>query len=29
MRQIMGLTFVIFIITGIIYGSAMLYLGSG
>mgnify|MGYP001157025315 FL=1 len=29
MRQIMGYTFVIFIITGIIYGSAMLYLGSG
>ena len=27
MRQIMGYTFVIFIITGIIYGSAMLYLG--
>ena len=29
MRQIMGYTFVIFIITGIIYGSTMLYLGSG
>ena len=29
MRQIMGYTFVIFIITGIIYGSAMLYLGAG
>ncbi len=29
MRQIMGYTFVIFIITGVIYGSAMLYLGSG
>ena len=29
MRQIMGYTFVIFIITGVIFGSAMLYLGSG
>ena len=29
MRQIMGYTFVIFIITGFLYGSAMLYLGSG
>ena len=29
MRQIMGYTFVIFIVTGILYGSSMLYLGSG
>ena len=29
MRQIMGYTFVIFLITGILYGGAMLYLGSG
>ena len=29
MRQIMGYTFVIFIFTGIIYGSALIYLGSG
>lgn len=29
MRQIMGYTFVIFIVTGIIYGSSILYLGSG
>ena len=29
MRQIMGYTFVIFLITGVLYGSAMLYLGSG
>tara|TARA_B100000963_G_scaffold356860_1_gene377868 strand:+ start:348 stop:1310 length:963 start_codon:yes stop_codon:yes gene_type:complete len=29
MRQIMGYTFVIFIVTGILYGSALLYLGSG
>ena len=29
MRQIMGYTFVIFIVTGVIYGSSMLYLGSG
>ena len=29
MRQIMGYTFVIFIVTGLIYGSSMLYLGSG
>ena len=27
MRQIMGYTFVIFIVTGIIFGSSMLYLG--
>ena len=27
MRQIMGYTFVIFIITGIIFGSSVLYLG--
>ena len=29
MRQIMGYTFVIFLITGFLYGGAMLYLGSG
>ncbi len=29
MRQIMGYTFVIFIVTGVIYGSSMLFLGSG
>lgn len=29
MRQIMGYTFVIFIVTGIIYGSSILFLGSG
>ena len=29
MRQIMGYTFVIFLVTGVLYGSAMLYLGSG
>ncbi len=29
MRQIMGYTFIIFIVTGVLYGSAMLYLGSG
>ncbi len=29
MRQIMGYTFVIFLITGILYGGAMLFLGSG
>ena len=29
MRQIMGYTFVIFLITGILYGSAMLFLGPG
>ncbi len=29
MRQIMGYTFVIFLITGLLYGGAMLYLGSG
>ena len=29
MRQIMGYTFVIFLVTGFLYGSAMLYLGSG
>ena len=29
MRQIMGYTFVIFIFTGIIYGTALIYLGSG
>ena len=29
MRQIMGYTFVIFIITGFLYGGAMLFLGSG
>ena len=29
MRQIMGYTFVIFLVTGILYGGAMLYLGSG
>ena len=28
MRQIMGYTFVIFLITGVLYGSAMLYLSS-
>ena len=27
MRQIMGYTFVIFIITGIIYGSGVIYMG--
>ncbi len=29
MRQIMGYTFVIFIVTGFLYGGALLYLGSG
>ncbi len=29
MRQIMGYTFVIFIVTGLIYSSSILYLGSG
>ena len=29
MRQIMGYTFVIFLVTGLLYGGAMLYLGSG
>ena len=29
MRQIMGYTFIIFLITGIIFGSSLLYLGSG
>ncbi len=29
MRQIMGYTFVIFLVTGILYGAAMLLLGSG
>lgn len=29
MRQIMGYTFVIFIVTGVYYGSSVLYLGSG
>ncbi len=29
MRQIMGYTFVIFIITGILYSSSILYLGNG
>ncbi len=29
MRQIMGYTFVIFLLTGFIYGGAMLFLGSG
>jgi short-chain fatty acids transporter len=29
MRQILGYTFVIFLITGIIYGSGMLYMGAG
>ncbi len=29
MRQIMGYTFIIFIITGFLYGGAMFYLGSG
>ena len=29
MRQIMGYTFVIFIVTGTIYGSSILFLGSG
>ena len=29
MRQIMGYTFVIFIVTGAIYGSSILFLGSG
>ena len=29
MRQIMGYTFVIFVFTGVLYGVAMLYLGSG
>jgi len=29
MRQIMGYTFVIFIITGFLFGGSMLYLGSG
>ncbi len=29
MRQILGYTFVIFIFTGLIYGSGMLYMGAG
>ena len=29
MRQIMGYTFVIFLVTGFLYGGALLYLGSG
>jgi len=29
MRQILGYTFVIFLLTGILYGSGMLYMGSG
>ncbi len=29
MRQIMGYTFVIFLVTGVLYGGAMIYLGSG
>lgn len=29
MRQIMGYTFIIFLITGIIFGTSLLYLGSG
>ena len=29
MRQIMGYTFVIFIFTGLLYGGAMIFLGSG
>ncbi len=29
MRQIMGYTFVVFLVTGILYGGAMLFLGSG
>ncbi len=29
MRQIMGYTFVIFLITGVLYGGAMLFLGAG
>ena len=29
MRQILGYTFVIFIMTGLLYGSGMLYMGSG
>ena len=29
MRQIMGYTFVIFLVTGFLYGGAMLLLGSG
>ncbi len=29
MRQIMGYTFVIFLITGFLFGGSMLYLGSG
>ncbi len=29
MRQIMGYTFVIFLITGFLYGGAMIFLGSG
>jgi short-chain fatty acids transporter len=29
MRQILGYTFVIFLLTGILYGSGMLYMGAG
>ncbi len=29
MRQIMGYTFIIFLVTGLIFGSSLLYLGSG
>ena len=29
MRQVLGYTFVIFLFTGIIYGSGILYMGSG
>ena len=29
MRQILGYTFVIFLLTGVLYGSGMLYMGSG
>ena len=29
MRQILGYTFVIFLLTGVLYGSGMLYMGEG
>jgi len=29
MRQILGYTFVIFLLTGVLYGSGMLYMGAG
>ena len=29
MRQILGYTFVIFLMTGMLYGSGMLYMGAG